>query len=206
VLQDWVSPTAAAEVQQEEQEEALNLAEIAKSRVVAPTDPAKAAKPCPICKEGFKSEWDEANEEWVWLDAKKVDKSVRVVPRWLEVALRGRIVQIYHATCYAEMAKARTAARLLKEERGTPSLDSPLPGGTPAPEGTPALEEPVVEPAADAPGQTVPLDSTLLHAVADIVQRASTPDSSTSRSGKRPAEDEEAGEPQAKKVKQEVED
>lgn len=74
--QDWISPTASEEREQEEQEDALNLAEIAKSRVVAPTDPSKAAKPCPICKEAFKSEWDEEKEERVWLDAKKVDKTV----------------------------------------------------------------------------------------------------------------------------------
>ncbi len=44
--------------------------------VKAPTDPIKAAKPCPICKEEFKSEWNAEDEEWIWLDAIKINDTV----------------------------------------------------------------------------------------------------------------------------------
>lgn len=47
----------------------------AKSFVIAPTDPDLASKPCPICKEAFKSQWSEDEEEWIWLNAIKVDNA-----------------------------------------------------------------------------------------------------------------------------------
>ncbi|SPO38650.1 related to PCF11 component of pre-mRNA 3`-end processing factor CF I [Pseudozyma flocculosa] len=45
----------------------------AKSFVAAPTDAELSAKPCPICKESFKSQWSEDEEEWIWLNAIEVD-------------------------------------------------------------------------------------------------------------------------------------
>jgi len=50
--------------------------------VAVPTDALLASQPCPICKERFKSVWDEDREEWVWPNAVLID---------------GRI---YHATCH----------------------------------------------------------------------------------------------------------
>lgn len=45
-----------------------------KAFVVAPTDdPDAAMRPCPICKELFKSEWSEDEEEWLWKNCVKVD-------------------------------------------------------------------------------------------------------------------------------------
>ncbi|KAK0529460.1 mRNA 3' end processing factor [Tilletia horrida] len=41
--------------------------------VVAPTDAEVAAKPCPICKEKFQSEWSEDEEDWIWRNAVLVD-------------------------------------------------------------------------------------------------------------------------------------
>lgn len=41
-----------------------------------PSDPAKAAKPCPICKEQFKSEWSEDEEEWIFKNAIDVNGTV----------------------------------------------------------------------------------------------------------------------------------
>ncbi len=46
----------------------------AKSFVITPSDPDQAAKPCPICKEAFKSQWSEDEEEWIWLNAIHVEK------------------------------------------------------------------------------------------------------------------------------------
>ncbi|PWY96894.1 hypothetical protein BCV70DRAFT_203229 [Testicularia cyperi] len=46
-----------------------------KTFVIAPTDPDLASKPCPICKEVFKSQWSEDEEEWIWLNAIKVDSA-----------------------------------------------------------------------------------------------------------------------------------
>ena len=54
----------------------------AKSFVIAPTEPDLASKPCPICKEAFKSQWSEDEEEWIWLNAIKVDDAY------------------YHASCH----------------------------------------------------------------------------------------------------------
>ncbi|GAA5992830.1 hypothetical protein JCM10908_001359 [Rhodotorula pacifica] len=49
-------------------------------------------KPCPICQDRFKSEWSDEEEEWVWWNAVVVDKV------------------LYHATCHAEAALARSNA------------------------------------------------------------------------------------------------
>ena len=43
--------------------------------VVPPGDEAKHVT-CPICKEVFKSEFNEDDEEWIWKDALKVDDKV----------------------------------------------------------------------------------------------------------------------------------
>lgn len=58
-----------------EQEKALK-ARFASTYVVAPTDPDIVAKPCPICKESFKSVYNEDEEEWVWYDALEVNGTV----------------------------------------------------------------------------------------------------------------------------------
>ncbi|SPO29376.1 related to PCF11 component of pre-mRNA 3`-end processing factor CF I [Ustilago trichophora] len=60
----------------------------AKSFVITPTDPDLASQPCPICKESFKSQWSEDEEEWIWLNAIKVDNSA------------GEGVVYYHASCH----------------------------------------------------------------------------------------------------------
>lgn len=57
-------------------QEAALRASFAAAFVVAPTDPEKAAHPCPICKEPFKSEWSEEEEEWLWRNAQEVDGTV----------------------------------------------------------------------------------------------------------------------------------
>lgn len=44
---------------------------------------------CPICKEPFKNEYSEADEDWVWRNAVEVDGV------------------IYHATCKAEQEGAQ---------------------------------------------------------------------------------------------------
>lgn len=64
----------------------------AKSFVVAPSDPDLAAKPCPICKEAFKSQWSEDEEEWIWLNAIKVDNTTA------DGAVGGTVY--YHASCH----------------------------------------------------------------------------------------------------------
>lgn len=73
------------------QEKALKE-KFAKSFVVAPTDTELAAKPCPICKEAFKSQWSEDEEEWIWLNAIKVDNA------HVDGAVGGEVY--YHASCH----------------------------------------------------------------------------------------------------------
>lgn len=69
-------------------EEAEIAAEVARSFVKVPNDPLKASKPCPICKEKFKQQWNEASEDFVWKDAKQVDGvvSVSLVTFWRRAA------------------------------------------------------------------------------------------------------------------------
>ncbi|KAI5477951.1 pre-mRNA cleavage complex 2 protein Pcf11 [Pseudohyphozyma bogoriensis] len=55
----------------------IDRAALMKRKVPLPTDPTEASRVCPICKEGFKSELDEEDEEWVWTNAEVVD-GVRV--------------------------------------------------------------------------------------------------------------------------------
>ncbi|KAF8505646.1 hypothetical protein F5888DRAFT_1650740 [Russula emetica] len=79
--------------------------------VVPPGDEAKHVT-CPICKEVFKSEFNEDDEEWIWKNALKVDD------------------KIYHATCRAEalVGSGSLTARLRQgfasSRSGTPDAPS----------------------------------------------------------------------------------
>lgn len=55
---------------------AKRQAELKKSWIPVPSDPAKASLPCPICKEKFISEYNEEEEEWIWKNAVDVDGQV----------------------------------------------------------------------------------------------------------------------------------
>lgn len=44
-------------------------AALSKKFVVQPADPEVAARGCPICKEPFKGEFSEDEEEWIWKNA-----------------------------------------------------------------------------------------------------------------------------------------
>ncbi len=54
----------------------VDRAELLKKKVVVPTDRTLADRPCPICKEKFKSQWNDADEEWVYYNAVEVDGAV----------------------------------------------------------------------------------------------------------------------------------
>ncbi|KOC09168.1 mRNA cleavage factor complex component Pcf11 [Aspergillus flavus AF70] len=70
-----------------------------KQWIRAPNDATLRNTPCPICQEKFESTWSEDVQDWIWQDAVKVGN------------------RVYHASCYAEVAKdGSTPAR-----RGTPS-------------------------------------------------------------------------------------
>ncbi|KAI0251274.1 hypothetical protein BJV78DRAFT_1126657 [Lactifluus subvellereus] len=79
--------------------------------VVPPGDEAKHVT-CPICKEVFKSEFNEDDEEWIWKNALKFDD------------------KIYHATCHAEamVTSGSLTARLRQgfasSRSGTPDAPS----------------------------------------------------------------------------------
>ncbi|ETW83891.1 hypothetical protein HETIRDRAFT_62543 [Heterobasidion irregulare TC 32-1] len=81
--------------------------------VVPPGDEAKHIA-CPICKEVLKSEFQEEDEEWVWLNAVKVED------------------RIYHATCHAEArtsattiaARLRMDAAVVRSRSATPDVSS----------------------------------------------------------------------------------
>ncbi|SCV70243.1 BQ2448_1637 [Microbotryum intermedium] len=78
------------------QEAKMDLQALRKSKVVAPNGGDE--RRCAICRDKFKSEWSEDDEEWVYWNAIKVEGT------------------IYHATCYAEAKAATHAARLRAEE------------------------------------------------------------------------------------------
>jgi len=79
--------------------------------VVLPGDEAKHVT-CPICKEVFKSEFNEDDEEWIWKNAIKIDD------------------KIYHATCHAEALAtsgsltARLRQGFASSRSGTPDAPS----------------------------------------------------------------------------------
>ncbi|KAJ7228562.1 hypothetical protein GGX14DRAFT_413709 [Mycena pura] len=83
------------------------------------------AKPvaCPICKEPFKSEFLEDDEEWVWRNAVLKDE------------------RVYHATCHAEAAQSGLALRLrsdlaasLRSHSSTPEIRPVGSGAVAAPQ------------------------------------------------------------------------
>jgi hypothetical protein len=41
--------------------------------VLQPADPEMASRPCPVCKEHFKGEYSDDEEDWVWKNAVNVD-------------------------------------------------------------------------------------------------------------------------------------
>lgn len=67
---------------------AERLAALRKKWVRVPADPIKAAKPCPVCKESFKSEWAEDDEEWVYRNAVDVNGNVSVFFRSILLRLQ----------------------------------------------------------------------------------------------------------------------
>lgn len=54
------------------------LQQLRKRWVRVPQDPIKKAQPCPVCKEAFKPEWDEKEEEWVYRNAIDINGTVSV--------------------------------------------------------------------------------------------------------------------------------
>ncbi|ORY33968.1 hypothetical protein BCR39DRAFT_517977 [Naematelia encephala] len=94
------------------------VAELQLKSVPVPQDPTKASQPCPICKDVFKKEWDEVEEEWVWRNAVRVKND--------------KIDRIFHAVCREEQRNSRLASRLAKQGgRGSTSMS---PGATPIPD------------------------------------------------------------------------
>lgn len=90
------------------------LKEASKSFVLAPTDdPEAAARPCPVCKELFKSEWSEDEEDFVWKNCVHVD------------------AVYYHGSCFysAKTLRSSVAGRVKVAAGGGGSDGSR--GGTP---------------------------------------------------------------------------
>ncbi|KAH0587693.1 hypothetical protein J132_00504 [Termitomyces sp. J132] len=86
---------AAAEV-------AKRDAELRAKFIVVPSGAEAKQISCPICKETFKSEFSEEEEDWVWRNAVTIDD------------------RVYHATCHAEAAAStNTLAARLRTELAT---------------------------------------------------------------------------------------
>lgn len=94
---------------------AERIAALRRKWVRAPSDPNNAP-PCPICKDQFKPEFSEDEEEWVFMNAIDVHGT------------------IYHATCRAEKMSAVVAQRLLANEpRGGSASPGPVAEDVPSP-------------------------------------------------------------------------
>jgi pre-mRNA cleavage complex 2 protein Pcf11 len=106
---------------------ARQRAELQNSWIPVPSDPARAALPCPICKEKFVSEYNEDEEEWIWKNAIEADGQVRFVPcayldmrcvddrSELDVSDR---FQISHATCRSDAVATAVANRVIANADG----------------------------------------------------------------------------------------
>lgn len=114
------------------------------SWIPVPSDPAKAALPCPICKEKFVSEYNEDEEEWIWMNAIEADGQVSVLfpsmrsektrcghVRGLNQksasVLRRNVVhlQISHATCRSDAVATAVANRLVTDTKSNLRAESP---------------------------------------------------------------------------------
>lgn len=94
---------------------AERIAALRRKWVRAPSDPNNAP-PCPICKDQFKPEFSEDEEEWVFMNAVDVHGT------------------IYHATCRAEKMSTVAAKRLLANEpRGGSASPGPTGEDVPSP-------------------------------------------------------------------------
>lgn len=83
-----------------------------KAFVIAPSeDPDAATRPCPVCKELFKSEWSEDEEEWIWKNCKLVDGIY------------------YHGSCYYSAKTLSTNVN----KKNLPGSSSGSRDGTPQP-------------------------------------------------------------------------
>lgn len=93
-MQTWIQENAEAGPSTPKPEAAAlttklsneRLAALKRKWVPAPSDPAKATIPCPICKEQFKPEWSEDEEEWVFMNAINVNGTVSLLTHTLELS------------------------------------------------------------------------------------------------------------------------
>lgn len=53
-----------------------SVEELRRKFVKVPKDPGMANASCPVCKETFKAEWSEDEEEWVWKNAINISGKV----------------------------------------------------------------------------------------------------------------------------------
>jgi pre-mRNA cleavage complex 2 protein Pcf11 len=69
-----------------------------KQYIPVPDDPALTNSACPVCKEKFEIKWLDKAQEFVWMDARKIED------------------RIFHASCYADLNKNAN----IQVSRGTP--------------------------------------------------------------------------------------
>ena len=127
---------------------AKQRAELQSSWIPVPSDPAKAALPCPICKEKFVSEYNEDEEEWIWMNAIEADGQVRWAATQTGSNSLGRSIdrseysnvarfQISHATCRSDAVATAVANRVIANTEGKNGLRANSPacsrGNTPQP-------------------------------------------------------------------------
>ncbi|WVF71472.1 hypothetical protein IAT40_006277 [Kwoniella sp. CBS 6097] len=140
-----LQPTAATQISAE------RLAQLRQKWVKVPSDSKKAAAVCPVCKEAFKSEWSEEEEEWVWKNAININSVV------------------YHATCRAEQL---SALRRLKGNDPSKRSTSGSPRLTPQPEQTASQVK--AEPAASIAAVNATATATVTAAQVQAKRKAET--------------------------------
>lgn len=93
--QQWINdaitlPTTAPSTSQTEKAtiSAERLAQLRQKWVKVPQDSKKAASVCPVCKEAFKAEWSDSEEEWIWKNALAINGVVCHFPNTVNAGLK----------------------------------------------------------------------------------------------------------------------
>lgn len=90
---EWINFSMSDEGDVQQKHEPTQVGpDLAASTVPKPSDSTLHDSVCPICKESFITDWDDASEDWVWKNAINVNGT------------------IFHAICHAEAVAAQAKA------------------------------------------------------------------------------------------------
>ncbi|CED85259.1 mRNA cleavage and polyadenylation factor I/II complex, subunit Pcf11 [Phaffia rhodozyma] len=109
-----------------------------KKFVVQPSNPEVASRPCPICKEAFKGEFSEDEEEWLWFNAVEEDGVIfhatcrhdSIHPNALTTRLlstaNGNLGSSNRLSSLTPPPMSPIADRVVKQEKAEPTSEAPI--------------------------------------------------------------------------------